>query len=98
MNKVIAKKTGIETNVHNYVKEQEKLDEIRNKLIKEKYGDNLCECPNNLVVSEDDINENIDNILIDNVSIMEAMVKYDKQNLKDKIHFNLTENLFGKLM
>lgn len=67
-------------------------------MIKEKYGDNLCECPNNLVVSEDDINENIDNILIDNVSIMEAMVKYDKQNLKDKIHFNLTENLFGKLM
>ena len=98
LNKVIAKKTGIETKVHNYVKEQEKLDEIRNKLIKEKYGDNLCECPNNLVVSEDDINENIDNILIDNVSIMEAMVKYDKQNLKDKIHFNLTENLFGKLM
>ncbi len=69
-------------------------------MIKEKYGDNLCAiCPNNLVVSEDDINENIkDNILIDNVSIMEAMVKYDKQNLKDKIHFNLTENLFGKLM
>lgn len=102
LNKVISKKTGLETKVHNYVEEKNKLDEIRNKLIKGKYGDSVCEFPDNLYVSDEDIEEDsegkIENILMDNISIMEAMVKYDKQNLDDKIHFNLTEDLFGKLM
>ena len=102
LNKVISKKTGLETKVHNYVEEKNKLDEIRNKLIKGKYGDSVCEFPDNLYVSDEDIEEDsegkIENILMDNISIMEAMVKYDKQNLEDKIHFNLTEDLFGKLM
>lgn len=98
LNKNLCKAVNIDTKVRNYVREEEKLQNIRNKIIMEQLGEEELECPDVVLDyfgNEDTID--IESLFSKNLSLIGSMLKYNK-DIEKTILFEMSEQLFGKLL